>query len=92
LANIAVDEALDTSGGLPAASGNSFTLNGTFSIAVCFAGENSSLPQPQNNARILLSAFKASAGEPDSGSRAAVHRISFADLHRLGILRLFGLR
>jgi hypothetical protein len=90
LANIAVDEALDTSGGLPAASGNSFTLNGTFAVAASFAGEDSSLSQPQNNALILLSAFKASARDQDSGSRAALHRISSTDLH--GILRRFGLR
>jgi hypothetical protein len=91
LANIAVDEAIDTSAGLPAAPGsNRLTLRGTFSVAVSFAGEDSSLSQPQNNAQILLSAFKASAGEPDSGSRAAVRRFSSTDLHR--ILRLFGLK
>jgi hypothetical protein len=92
LANIAVDEALDTSAGLPAASGsNSITLNGTFAVAVTSAGGDTSLAQPQNNAQILLSAFKASARDRDSGSRAAVHRMSSADL-RLWILRRFGLR
>jgi hypothetical protein len=93
LANVPVDEAIDTSAGLPAASGsNSLILNGTFSVAVSFAGEDSLLTQPQNNAQIVLSAFKASAGEPDSGSRQAVRRISSTDLHRLGILRRFGLK
>jgi hypothetical protein len=92
LANIAVDEALDTSAGLPAASGsNSITLNGTFAVAVTSAGGDTSLAQPQNNALILLSAFKASARDRDSGSRAAVHRMSSADL-RLWILRRFGLK
>ncbi len=67
LANIAVDEAIDTSAGLPAASGsNSLTLKGTFAVAVSFAGEDSSLSQPQNNAQIVLSAFKASVGTPRS--------------------------
>jgi len=93
LADIAVDEALDTSAGLPAASGtNNITLNGTFGVAATFAGEDASLSQPQNNARILLSAFKASAREPDGGDQQAVHRISVADLHRLGILRRLGLK
>jgi hypothetical protein len=54
-ANIAVDEAIDAAVGLPSASGvNSLTLNGTFYLADTFA--------PHNMARILLSAFKESAG------------------------------
>jgi hypothetical protein len=54
-ANIAVDRAIDASGGLPSASGNnSLTLNGNFFFADCFA--------PRHMANILLSAFKASAG------------------------------
>jgi hypothetical protein len=75
--NIPVDEALDTVAGLPAASGvNSLTLNGAFFIADCF---NSS-----NQAKILLSAFKASVGVPPaSGSQAAVS-ITTADLQKLG--------
>ncbi|HUC27855.1 MAG TPA: hypothetical protein VMA73_34595 [Streptosporangiaceae bacterium] len=53
-ANVAVDEAIDAAVGLPSASGtNSFTLKGTFYLAACFA--------PQNMAKILLSAFRASA-------------------------------
>jgi hypothetical protein len=91
-ANIAVDEALDTSSGLPAASGNnSLTLNGTFAIADSFPEADSSLAQPPNNALNLLSAFKASARDRDRGIRAAVLRISPADL-RLWILRRLGLK
>jgi hypothetical protein len=53
-ANVSVDEAIDAAVGLPSASGaNSLTLNGSFSLAVCFA--------PQNMASTLLSAFRASA-------------------------------
>jgi hypothetical protein len=73
-ANIAIDEAIDTSVGLPSASGsNSLTLNGTFYFAACFA--------PANMANILLSAFKASVGTPPSaGGRPAGQRITFASL------------
>jgi hypothetical protein len=87
LANIAVDEAIDSSAGLPAASGaNRLSLTGAFGIAATTAGGDSSLTQPQNNAKILLSAFKASVGvPPPSASRAAGRLITFADLHKLGI-------
>jgi hypothetical protein len=87
LANIAVDEAFDRSAGLPAASGtSSLSLTGVFSIAVTGAGEDSTLPQPQNNAQILYSAFQASVGTAaPSGRPEAGRRISFADLHRLGL-------
>ncbi len=76
--NIPVDEALDTSAGLPAASGvNSLTLNGSFEIADCY---NSS-----DQAKILLNAFKDSEGVPPSGVNKAAVRISSADLqHQLG--------
>jgi hypothetical protein len=75
--NVPVDEALDASSGLPAASGvNSLTLNGAFDIADCY---NSS-----DQAKILLSAFKDSVGvPPSSGSQAGVS-ISFADLDQFG--------
>jgi hypothetical protein len=80
-ANIAVDEAIDASAGLPAASGsNSLTLSGTFSLAVCFA--------PDNMARILLSAFRDSVGTPPpSGAAGQARRIPAASLHdgRYGI-------
>jgi hypothetical protein len=70
-ANIAIDEAIDTADGLPSASGsNSLTLEGTFFLADCFA--------PHNQAKILLSAFKASVGT--TGSKAPSRRISFASL------------
>jgi hypothetical protein len=85
VANIAVDEALDATAGLPAASGvNSLTLTGTFNIAACSASEDSSLPQPQDDAAILLSAFLASVGTPPpSASQAATGRLSGAELHQL---------
>jgi hypothetical protein len=82
VANIAVDEALDASAELPAASGNSVTLSGAFDIAACSASEDSSLPQPQDDAAILLSAFKASTSAEPAG-----HRISATQL-----LRMFGLK
>jgi hypothetical protein len=85
VANIAVDEALDASSGLPAASGvNSLTLTGDFNIAACEASEDSTLPQPQDDAAILLSAFLASVGTPPpSASQAATGRLSGAELHKL---------
>jgi hypothetical protein len=85
VANIAVDEALDATAGLPAASGdNSLTLTGTFNIAACSASGDSSLPQPQDDAAILLSAFKASVGTPPpGGGHAAAGRLSGAELHEL---------
>ena len=77
-ANVAIDEAIDASFGLPSASGiNSLTLNGTFYFADCYA--------PQNMASILLSAFNASA--KTRSSHVAVLRISVASLRsgRYGI-------
>ena len=92
MANIPVDEAIDASAGLPAASGvNSLTLTGAFNIAVTSAYGDSSVPQPADNAKILLSAFKASVGIPPStGSPEAGRRVSAASLHRL--LRGLGTR
>ena len=90
--NIPVDEALNASAGLPSVSGaNSLTLAGNFNVGFTSASQDSSLPQPQDNARILLSAFKASVGVPPaSGSRAAAARISSAEVHKL--LRHLGIR
>ncbi len=69
--NIAVDEAIDTSVGLPSASGdNSATLSGTFYFAACYA--------PHHMARILLSAFKARVSP--SASKVVSHPITVADL------------
>jgi hypothetical protein len=80
-ANIPVDEAIDTSVGLPSASGNnSLTLNGNFYLGVSFA--------PRNMANNLLAAFKASEGKPAPSVRQeAAHRISAASLRdgRYGI-------
>jgi hypothetical protein len=60
-ANIAVDLAIDTTVGLPSASGtSSLTLNGTFYFAACYA--------PENMANILLAAFKASVGTPPASA------------------------
>jgi hypothetical protein len=84
VANIAVDQALNTSAGLPAASGaNSLTLSGAFDIGVCSASEDRSLPQPQDDAAILLSAFKAST----SAGPGVKHSISAAQLRSM-----FGLK
>jgi hypothetical protein len=67
-ANIAIDEAIDTSVGLPTASGaDSIVLNGTFYLADCFA--------PKNMAKILLSAFEASAS-----GKSTTRRVSIAQL------------
>ncbi len=90
--NIAVDTALNASAGLPSASGvNSLTLTGSFDVGFCSASTDSSLPQPQDDAKILLSAFKASVGTPPpSRSRAAASRTSGAELHKL--LRHLGIR
>jgi hypothetical protein len=86
LANIYVDEAIDTSAGLPAASGvNSLTLTGAFGIAATTAGEDTSLPQPQNNAKILLSAFKASVGTPPPPPATGTGQNLSAALQQLGL-------
>ena len=86
VANIAVDEAIDASAGLPAASGvNSLSLSGTFQIAITSAGEDSALPQPQNNPKVLLGAFKASVGVPPASRQETARRISIAEMrHSLG--------
>ena len=74
-ANIAVDEAIDTAVGLPSASGsNSFTLKGTFYLAATYA--------PQNMAKILLSAFRASART--NGKEVAIP-FTPASLRHIGI-------
>jgi hypothetical protein len=79
-ANIAVDNAIDTAAGLPAASGvNSLTLSGAFNIAACQASGDSALPQPQDNAAILLSAFEATP----SGKPLAEHRITTKQIRQL---------
>jgi hypothetical protein len=92
VANIAVAEQLDSTAGLPSASGaNSLTLTGTFNIGVTEASTDSSLPQPQDDAAILLSAFKASVGTPPpSSSQAAAAQLSGTELHQL--LRRLGAR
>jgi hypothetical protein len=79
VANVAVDQAINTSAGLPAASGNSLTLTGAFDIAACSASGDSSLPQPQDNAAILLSAFKASSSAMPNAS----HAITAAQISQL---------
>jgi len=63
-ANIAIDLAIDSSDGLPSASGNnSLVLNGNFYLADNFSGSN--------NAHILLAAFRASHGVPPVTGRTA---------------------
>ena len=72
-ANVFVDEALDASSGVPAASGtNSLTLNGSFAITANFGSEDSSMTQPQDDASNLLAAFKAST----NGEHSVKHFIS----------------
>jgi hypothetical protein len=72
-ANVFVDEALDASSGLPAASGtNSLTLTGSFAVAVTFTSEDSSFTQPQDDAAMLLAAFKAST----NGEHSVKHLIT----------------
>ena len=69
-ANIPIDEQLDSYAGVPSASGNnSLSLSGNFYLADCY---NST-----NEAKILLSAFKASVGTPPvGGAREDVGRLS----------------
>ena len=55
------------------------TLSGAFDIAATSASEDSSLPQPQDNAAILLSAFKAST----SSEHGPGHNISVAQIKQL---------
>jgi len=75
-ANVAVDTAIDTSVGLPTASGaDNIVLKGTFYLGASYA--------PQNMAKILLSAFRASAR---TNGTAAVHiPLTPASLRRIGI-------
>jgi hypothetical protein len=73
-ANVFVDEALDASSGVPAASGNSLTLTGSFALAVNFTSEDSSFTQPQDDASNLLAAFKAST----NGEHSVKHFISMS--------------
>jgi hypothetical protein len=75
-ADIPVDLALDASSGLPAASGNSLTLNGSFLIAGNFSPENfpTTVPQPNDAAANLLAAFKAST----SGEHSVKHLVTMS--------------
>jgi hypothetical protein len=76
VANVAVDEAIDATSGLPAASGNSLTLNGTFLIGANLTSEDASLTQPQDDAADLLAAFKAST----NGDHSVKHLITMSKL------------
>jgi hypothetical protein len=79
-ANFAIDSALDTGTGLPAASGvNSLTLNGTFSLAISY--------NQVNQDKILISAFKDSTKK--GGGPAQVRQLSTTDLH--SVLGQYGL-
>ena len=84
--NVSIDSALDAGTGLPAASGvNSLTLNGSFDIAATSAGENMPvLTTPRSCCPRSRPAARAPA------SRAAVRRISAAQLHH--VLRSMGIR
>lgn len=82
-ANIAIDEAIDGSSGLPStASTNSLSLTGAFNIAVNTAAEDPALSQPQNEAKILLSAFAAST-RIHGGPQATFHRMSVAKIREM---------
>jgi hypothetical protein len=72
--NVLVDEALDAGAGVPSASGNSLTLNGTFGLAVSFGPEDSTLPQPNDAGAGLLAAFKAST----NGGNSVKHLVSMS--------------
>ena len=60
VANLDVGAALDAGAGLPVASGNNLTLTGSFQVAATEASGDPAVPQPPNNAAILLNAFKYS--------------------------------
>ncbi len=80
VANVAVDNALDAGTGLPAASGtNSLTLTGNFQLAANATSEDSSLPQPQDDAANLLAAFKAST----NGEHSVKHLINMSQAKSL---------
>jgi hypothetical protein len=72
--NVFVDEALDSGAGLPSATGNSLTLNGSFAIGAGLGSEDSALPQPYDDAAGLLAAFKAST----NGGNSVKHQITMA--------------
>lgn len=83
VANGAVDQALDASSGLPATTTgpDTLTLNGNFDVALCEASQDSTLTQPQDDASILLSAFRASRYD---GQRASVtHQITMSRLRSI---------
>jgi hypothetical protein len=83
LANVPVDEALNASSGLPAASGSdSLSLNGTFELAVNEASEDSSLTQPQDDAADLLAAFRASSRHGGDGV-SVTHQITMSQLNSM---------
>jgi hypothetical protein len=60
VANLDVGAALDAGAGLPVASGNSLALDGSFQVAATEASGDPAVPQPADNAAILLHAFKYS--------------------------------
>jgi hypothetical protein len=70
--NVFVDEALDAGSGLPAVSGNSLTLNGTFALAAGFHSEQSTPPAVPDDAAELLAAFKSST----NGEHSVKHQIT----------------
>lgn len=74
--DIAVDEALNASSGLPAASGNSLTLSGQFLLSDNDAASDQLLPQPQDPAADMLAAFKAST----NGEHSVKHEVTMAQV------------
>jgi hypothetical protein len=81
--NIAVDTALDTGAGLPAASGvNNLTLNGTFSLAISF--------NDVNQDKLLISAFKDSTKKTAGARQEIGRRLSTTNLR--SVLRHYGIK
>jgi len=76
VANLDVGAALDAGAALPAASGNSLTLDGSFQVAATEASGDPNVPQPADNAAIMLAAFKASG-------HGHGHKISMAQMKQL---------
>lgn len=74
VANLLVDAAIDASSGLPAASGNSLTLTGTFQLADTYASQDT---PGTDNAAILLNALKYSR------KNAQAQKITMAEMKQL---------
>lgn len=80
VANVAVDDALDASSGVPSPPGtNNLTLTGNFYVGATTTSEDPSLTQPQDDASGLLAAFKAST----NGEHSVKHKITMKQMRAL---------